>query len=398
MVLRLILAAVLILPLAQGGYSYSRSLTIDKTKVPNTDQTDFPVLYCFNGAAAPCSDGSLTVANLKTTGNGGKVTNANGFDIVFGTDVNCGSLLPFEVELYTATSGQLIAWVKIGTVSTSVNTVIYLCYANAAISTFQGDVNGTWNSAFKGVWHYPNGTSLSLTDSTSNARNGSNGTTAPTADAGQIDGGSSSTVTNTGYSTYSDTGLPSGTADRTISAWFGPKAGGATAPADYVMFYGTAGSNSRAQGMRVVRTGIATCAGGLGDEYVISYIGWNDDFQGTSKFCSSPNVPHYAVLTFTSSGTVARIYLDGAVDASGSAVKGSWNTLLSGTAFVNEADPSVFAGNCSCVVDEARYANVVRSADWIATEYNNQSSPQTFYTVGAETSLGGTQLLLMGVR
>lgn len=26
--------------------------------------------------------------------------------------------------------------------------------------------------------------------------------------------------------------------------------------------------------------------------------------------------------------------------------------------------------------------------DWITTEYNNQSSPSTFYTMGSETSTG----------
>jgi len=36
------------------------------------------------------------------------------------------------------------------------------------------------------------------------------------------------------------------------------------------------------------------------------------------------------------------------------------------------------------VLDEVRYSNIARSADWIATEYNNQSSPSTFMTVGAE--------------
>ena len=35
-------------------------------------------------------------------------------------------------------------------------------------------------------------------------------------------------------------------------------------------------------------------------------------------------------------------------------------------------------------VDEARYSSSVRSADWVATEYANQSSPSTFYTDGPE--------------
>ena len=34
-------------------------------------------------------------------------------------------------------------------------------------------------------------------------------------------------------------------------------------------------------------------------------------------------------------------------------------------------------------LDEVRLSNTVRSADWIATEYNNQSSPATFYVISS---------------
>lgn len=38
------------------------------------------------------------------------------------------------------------------------------------------------------------------------------------------------------------------------------------------------------------------------------------------------------------------------------------------------------------LLDEVRMSNVVRSADWSKTEYNNQSSPATVYTIWAATS------------
>ena len=37
-------------------------------------------------------------------------------------------------------------------------------------------------------------------------------------------------------------------------------------------------------------------------------------------------------------------------------------------------------------VDEIRISNVARSADWMPASYNNQASPSTFYTVGAQTA------------
>ena len=38
----------------------------------------------------------------------------------------------------------------------------------------------------------------------------------------------------------------------------------------------------------------------------------------------------------------------------------------------------------SSYTDEFRWSNTVRSADWIATEYNNQNSPSTSLNVGQQ--------------
>jgi hypothetical protein len=35
------------------------------------------------------------------------------------------------------------------------------------------------------------------------------------------------------------------------------------------------------------------------------------------------------------------------------------------------------------LMDEMRVSSIARSADWIKTEYNNQSSPATFVSQGA---------------
>jgi len=38
------------------------------------------------------------------------------------------------------------------------------------------------------------------------------------------------------------------------------------------------------------------------------------------------------------------------------------------------------------LLDEASVSTTTRSAGWIATEYNNQNSPATFYSVGSATA------------
>ena len=72
--------------------------------VPST-QSNFTVLV------------SVTDPALKTVANGGHVANANGYDIGFYADSGGTTKLKWEVEKYNGTTGNLIAWVKIPSVS-----------------------------------------------------------------------------------------------------------------------------------------------------------------------------------------------------------------------------------------------------------------------------------------
>src|ERR1035437_3494308 len=162
------------------AYTYSRSITIDYTKCGTADSTAFPVLV------------SINHTTFKDAAHSGHVTNnTTGYDIAFFSDSGLTTKIPWEVEYYNGTTGILIAWVNIATLSHTVNTVIYVGYGNAGITTAQNtSTNGptyVWNSNFKGVWHLSNGTTLSPNDSTSNGTNGT--VTGATAAAGLIDGG-----------------------------------------------------------------------------------------------------------------------------------------------------------------------------------------------------------------
>src|SRR5207237_9061487 len=86
-----------------------RSMTLDHTKVPST-QSNITALV------------SGTDPALKTVANGGHVANANGYDIGFYADSGGTIKLKWEVEKYDGTNGNLIAWVKIPSVSSSTDT------------------------------------------------------------------------------------------------------------------------------------------------------------------------------------------------------------------------------------------------------------------------------------
>lgn len=95
---------------------------------------------------------------------------------------------------------------------------------------------------------------------------------------------------------------------------------------------------------------------------------------------------HYVVGV--RSGTNLYIYLDsikGTDGSIGTPVSGTGNMSI-GT-LLNYYDLFYFDG----VLDEIRISATARSADWISTEYNNQNSPSTFYSVGSELQVYASQ-------
>src|SRR5205823_1120398 len=104
------------------------------------------------------------------------VANANGYDIGFYADSGGSTKLKWEVEKYDGTTGQLIAWVKIPSVSSSTDTVFYLMYGDSSINTDQSDPPNTWESNFKGVYHLGDGSTVVGTDSTGQAAGSNHGT------------------------------------------------------------------------------------------------------------------------------------------------------------------------------------------------------------------------------
>src|ERR1051325_1530725 len=192
---------------AQGwsnGYGYRRAITIDHTKVPNTDQANFPVLI------------SGTYSYLASISNGGCVTNNNGYDIIFTSDAAGTTPLIYERESYNNTTGAAVFWVKVPTVSHTTDTLIYMFYGNGSVSTDQSNKTAVWDSNYKGVWHFGTPTALSLADSTSNGFNLTNNNTASAAN-GKMSGAAAFNGTNN-YLSNSSLSIPVGSSI-TISYW-----------------------------------------------------------------------------------------------------------------------------------------------------------------------------------
>lgn len=362
-----VLALLLAAQTCFGGYSFSRTVTIDHTKVPNTDQANFTVLI------------SGTYSYLATVGNGGNVQSASGYDVAFGTTSNCSSLVNWDQETWTDTTGLVNYWVKIASVSHTTDTVFYMCYGDAGVVSFQGGATGTaWDQASR-IYHCPDGTTLTCADYSVNATLNTSSTLtnhAATAVAGQIDGGVGTDLNKYLHDDAARGGGSTGYANPplTFSVWV-KTTFGSNAP--FVTFGTDTGGNQ--------------CM-------LYSYVGGGNKalfFEGSTLTVTSTSTVndgnwHYlvGVADNANSANNSHIYFDGALEATGTI---SWNI------FIGSATDQLTVGRLgggtqpmTGSVDEIHIINTNRGADWIATEYNNQKTPSTFYAIGAPVSITGT--------
>ncbi|MFA5791962.1 MAG: DUF2341 domain-containing protein [Candidatus Paceibacterota bacterium] len=324
-----------------GIWGYRKIFQIDDAKVQST-QSSFPVLI------------SLTTdANLQVN------AQSDGDDILFTN--SSGTKLDHEIEKYNSATGQLIAWVKVPSLLGSGlgDTQIYMYYGNSS-ATNQQNPTGVWDANYLAVWHFPNGTTLSALDSTSNGNNGAK--IFAIAAAGYIGGGLNP---NNGYVTGSNINLAS--SPLTVEAWQKPTDSYPTYGKTIFSLGSVAATDKalhlRSQTNTTVRFGLL-----------------NDDFDAAVS--AQLNLWNFTAITMTASKS-QNIYQNGSLASSRAAV----GLFTGNTTWVIGDDAWSFNSKYAGTIDELRVSNIVRSANWIKTEYNNQSSPSTFYGTSVQCSL-----------
>ena len=134
------------------GWSYRTKVIIDHTKVLG-NFNNYPVLL------------SITDTDLKT------YAQSTGFDIVF-TDADGVTKLNHEIESYDSSTGKLIVWVNVPSLSPWFDTELYMYFGNAAAPD-QQDPAGTWNTSYLLVSHMKDDPDNShVADSTANNLDG----------------------------------------------------------------------------------------------------------------------------------------------------------------------------------------------------------------------------------
>ena len=340
---------------ATSGWLYRKAIAIDYTKVPNTDQVSFPVLVSLS------SDPSLNAH-----------ARSDGFDILF-TSGDGTTKINYQRESYAG--GTLVAWVQIPTLSHTANTVIYMYYGNSA-ATDQQAAPSTWDANYMGVYHLNEATAASnATESTSHVYTGTQANSPATVTA-QMAGGRNFNGTSQFIQTAQQ--LPFGyTGAITYDFW-------ANLPAS--------GGGGNVMGVN--------CSGGQGYgglSISLSSLGWTwtptttgADHGYSSTISLTANTWAHIVETIDITNRVIHFYVNGTETTAPALFPAdgplaNWTPVTSynsgrvgnfGGRFINSQN--YYSG----ALDELRLSNSVRSADYIRTEYNNESSPSTFYSVG----------------
>ena len=325
-----------------SGWTRRCALAIDHTQVRGP-LTNFPVLVSYKvtpDQAANLPDECMdSAATERANGDGG--------DLRFTSDADGNEPLHSEVvsfvQAHPASAASAEIWVCVPSVSSPSDTVIYAWYGNAAAAMPAEDdpdwgSQGVWSNGYAGVWHLTN--PASPADSTRNVNDGTSyGRTSASAQIG--DG-----IALNGPAEYLDFGaaasLNLNTTSWTYSVWF------ARTTTDKV--------------------------DALFDRWEYQTRTWISNVLISRFSTMDQNQPLYHV---TRNGNTWTIYKDGAQDSSAT------NSTVQPCATTATLKMGFNAAQYAMgILGEGRVASVARSAGWIATEYNNQSGPSTFWTTG----------------
>ncbi|MHA2398490.1 MAG: DUF2341 domain-containing protein [Promethearchaeota archaeon] len=318
-------------------FDYYKEITIDHTKVSGSSNLiNFPVLI------------SILDTDLYDK------VQSNGNDIAF---YNGTQWLDHEIEVfnqtYSGTQAQLVAWVRIPSLSPTTDTKIYMYYGNSTMSP-QENPTGVWDANYVGVWHLSENPSGTIYDSTSYNNDGtSNG------NVDQVNGIIDGSLNFNGANDYIDCGNNNSldiTENITIEQWI--KGDDFSNDPDTL----TKGTYEEAYSVWILADGRITL----------------ELNNGTFRSLTAISTGDWNFVTCTYDGTTRRIYLNGTEDNSG-----AYSTPIETVtgALTISSNPWSFDG----LVDEVRISNIVRSPDWLATQFNNQDDPNSFYTIGNDT-------------
>ena len=339
---------------------YRKRITINASQVATTTDS-FLVLA------------TTTDPSLAFTGYGGRVASSTGADIII-TDSDGLTVLNYEQEYYSSSTGEIVYWIKTD-ISSTTNKALYLYYGNADINSSLATTTGVWGNDYVMVYHFgePAGTAGagSVMDSTGNTAGTPGSVTfGATGPAGYSASFAGSTGINCG--TLGPAQLEATT---TISFWI-YSASNATRQNPFNHSYGGWGTLTKEDP-----------AHGADDNnwYMGSNGGDNQTYTGYNADQITPVGSWYYItlLRHPADNYSYAFYRDGSYYSGGN-YSSSYPNIVNHTFTIGYGYTN-FPINGR--MDEFRVANVVRTSGWIKTEYNNQSDVNSFLNIGEEEPL-----------
>lgn len=337
-------------------------ITIDKDKVANTNQVNFPILINI------ASDSDLS-----------SKAQSNGNDIVF-TNFDGTVIYPHEIEKYDSETGELVAHVKIPLLSYETDTLVYMYYGNGSCAS-QQDATNVWDSSFKGVWHMAN------TSDSKNSRSFTKKSSTEPANttSGQIDGGQSFDGTDDYAQIAHNSDFDIQTNESfTVEAWINITNKGLSAGDNYQYF-----ANKTDGADHTIGWDLYTQADGY-LRFLVKDDGGTQVYvtDDLSLFAAGKT---YVVGVRDVTNDQLHIYVNG-VEAIAAVTDTTTSTITpSGGVDLGFLDGASKTRFVKGIEDELRISKSTsgpRSADWILTTYNTQKDPSTFYSLGVEETRG----------
>ncbi len=339
-------------------WSRRKAITLHASQIEapgNGALTDFPV-------AIRVTDAAIAAAAL-----------ASGDDIVF-TGADAVTPLASEIEAFSKSTGELVAWVKVPSLSATADTTIYVYYGNPTPPARAPET--VWNTGYVGVWHLqqdpgPGGTG-DIRDATASNRDGTpqSNMVSNNRVAAQLGPG----IYFDGAQDYIDYNTVDLGNSFTISMWIRYN--------DHFScntLFANTDSGRDSAGIKFFVNSVNTTNRRLVVEVGNGNVGNGQIAETADNAIPLDTFTHVAAVVDRTMAT-ARIYVNGQMVATDTSITNDFRTASDFALGRMENALFYFQG----VQDEVEIASTQRPGEWIQTTYNNQAQPSTFHTLGSE--------------
>jgi hypothetical protein len=355
-------------PIGANYFSFYKNITIDHTKVAGSGSlTDFPLLL------------SILDSDLQDN------VQPDGDDIAFAI---ANIWLDHEIELFNPTyspnEAQLIAWIRIPSLSTSVDTVVSMYYGNSTMNSRQNPIS-VWDNDYKAIWHMSDNPSGTINDSTSNDNDGTTFGGMDSSDqvSSKIGGGISLDGINDYILIPHSSSIDITGSQITLEAWINL----AQVPPQYdapVIVKAPSDNNER----YMLGVDGGTSPARVNQRITASISGYRRYDVPTAPTPGMLYQDSWAYICAVYDGTLEVsnrffVYINGALISARYAA----GTILSTSGNLNIGRRISSSRWLYGIIDELRISSVARSDNWLTTQFNNQNDPSNFYSVGLEQDI-----------